>query len=201
MSNFTTREALFSAFLNTDQKEWEHMVGQFATEGVDVKHKLYYMSLDPTLDGPYILSESFEDKLAMSHDQWYKEVFTIALPDRLLTSPDIQGCWNQVFNKVKHCFAYEPDATKPIDVYLYEVDITNCVVIDNDELTRNFLVHDAYVNRTHAVFGHPVLKQVKHIAIKNTLNYPDEYCTYYYPFNCGNYMQRLLSTPLEIINS
>lgn len=201
MSNFTTREALFSAYLNTDQKEWEYVVGQFATEGADVNHKLYYMSLDPSLEGNYLLNESFEDILAKSSDYEYSEVFTIALPYRLLTSPDIQGCWNQVFSKVKHCFAYESDFNKPIDLYLYEVDVSNCVVINDTELTRNNLVHDAYVNRTHAVFGHPVLKQVQKYTIKNTLSYPDEYCTYYHPFNDGKYMQRLLSTPLELIDS
>lgn len=199
MSNFTTREALYSAYLNTDQLEWAHIAGQLATEGCDVDHKLYYLSLDPTLNGPYLLDASFEDKLAMNGDQDYREIFTIALPHRLLTSPDLQGCWNQVYSRIKHCFAYETDIAKPIDLYLYEVDVNDCVVIDSNELTHNYLVHDAYTNHTHAVFGHPILTQVKHLQIRNTLNYPDERCTYYHPFNDERYMSTMLSTPLEII--
>lgn len=199
MSNFTNREALYSAYLNTDQLEWEHLLGQLATEGQDIPHKLYYLSLDPSLNGPYILDVNFEDKLAMNGDQDYRELFTIALPYRLLTSPDLQGCWNQVYSRIKHCFAYETDITKPIDLYLYEVDVSDCVVIDSTELTNNYLVHDAYTNHTHAVFGHPILKQVKHLKVKNTLGYPDECCTYYYPFNDGRYIPSLLSTPLEFV--
>lgn len=198
MSNFTNREALYSAYRNTDEKEWEYLVGKFATEGLDVSDKLYYLSLDPNLNGPYILGNSFEDNLAANGDFYFQEIYTIALPDRLLTSPSVQGCWNQIFNKVKHCFAYETDLTKDIDVYLYEVDVSDCVVINDTELTSNYLVHDAYVNKTHAVFGHPKLKLVEHMSVENTLSYPDEYCTYYYPFNSGEYIQRLLSTPMVL---
>lgn len=201
MSNFTNREALYSAFVDTPEMEWASFCGQFATEGTTTTTPLYYLSLDPNLGGDYIIGECFEDKLTAMGDHYHQELFTVALPPRLLTSPDIQGCWNQVFNKVKHCFAYESDFTKPIDVYLYEVDVTNCVVIGNHELTTNWLVHDAYMNQTHAVFGHPTLKPVQKFSVTNTLGYPDEYCTYYYPFNDGRYLQALLSTPLEVIET
>lgn len=201
MSNFTNREALYSAFVNTPEIEWASFCGQFAVEGCDVKTPLYYLSLDPNLAGAYALGECFEDKLTDRGDHYYQELFTVALPPRLLTSPDIQGCWNQVFSKVKHCFAYESDFTKPIEVYLYEVDVSDCVVIQDQALAQSWLVHDAYMNQTHAVFGHPKLKPVQKLNIKNTLGYPDEYCTYYYPFNDGRYLQALLSTPLEVIET
>lgn len=199
MSNFTNRQALYSAYCNTNEIEWASLMGKLAVEGQELPTKLFYLSLDPTLDGKYVLDENFDDKLAKAADQHYQEQFTIALPHRLLASPDIQGCWNQVFKRVKHCFAYETDMTKPIELYLYEVDLSDCVVIDDKALTTNWLVHDAYAAQSHAIFGHPVLKQVQKLTVKNTLNYPDEYCTYYYPFNDGQYLQSLLSTPLEVI--
>ena len=199
MSNFTNRQALYSAYCNTNEIEWASLMGKLAVEGQELPTKLFYLSLDPTLDGKYVLDENFDDKLAKAADQYYQEQFTIALPHRLLASPDIQGCWNQVFKRVKHCFAYETDATKPIELYLYEVDLSDCVVIDDKALTTNWLVHDAYAAQSHAIFGHPVLQQVQKLTVKNTLNYPDEYCTYYNPFNDGAAMQCLLSTPLEIL--
>ena len=201
MSNFTNRQALYNAYCGTDDLAWASIMGTLATEGTDVPSKLYYLSLDPSLDGNYVLQENFDDIFAKAADAHYQEQFTITLPHRLLTSPTIQGCWNQVYRRVKHCFAYETDLAKPIDIYLYEVDVTDCVVIDDVALTTNWLVHDAYMSQSHAVFGHPVLKQVQKLTIKNTLNYPDEYCTYYNPFNDGSYMQCLLSTPLEILDT
>lgn len=200
MQTFINREALYDAYINTDEKVWEGVVGQYAKEGRDVEGKLYYLSIDPNLSGPYPLNSSFEDAIAMAGDFYYKELFTVTLPYRLLTSDTLQGAWNQIYGKLRHYFSHTMSLDSPMELYLYEVELPDCVVIDSDALTKQWLVHDAYMNGTTAVFGHPTLKLTEKLTVKNTFYYPDELCTYYYPFNDGKYMSLLLSTPLEIIN-
>lgn len=200
MQTFINRESLYDAYINTDEKEWERVVGQYAKEGHEVEGKLYYLSIDPNLTGPYELDSSFEDAVAMAGDFYYKELFTVALPYRLLAADSLQGAWNQVYGKLRHYYSYTYPVDAPLEIYLYEVELPDCLVIDNRELTEHWLVHNAYANGTCAVFGHPTLKLTEKLTVKNTFYYPDELCTYYYPFNDGKYMSLLLSTPLEIIN-
>lgn len=200
MQTFINREALYDAYINTDEKVWEGVVGQYAKEGSEIEDKLYYLSIDPNISGPYVLNSGFEDAVAMAGDFYYRELFSIALPYRLLTSRTLQGAWNQIYAKLRHRYGYNAPLDVPMEIYLYEVELPDCLVIDTDELTRQWLVHDAYANATCAVFGHPVLKLVEKLTVKNTFHYPDEMCTYYYPFNDGKYMQCLLSTPLEVVS-
>lgn len=201
MSNFTNRQALYSAYCNTNEIEWETIMGAYAVEGINHTTPLYYLSLDSELEGNFVIDESYDDIIAKSGDFYTQEVMTIALPQRLLANTCIQGCWNQIFSKISKCFRTETDFNMPINLYLYEIDLTDCVVIDNQTLVNEHLVHNAYTSDTHAVFGLPQLKLKQQLVVKNTLNYPDEYCTYYHPFNSGKYIQQLLSTPLEIIAS
>lgn len=201
MSTYPNRETLFSVYMNTDEKEWETVMGAYAVEGASHPTPLYYLSLDSSLEYNFVIDESFDDIIAKSGDFYTQEVMTIALPQRLLANTCVQGCWNQIFSKLAQCFRTETDFNMPINLYLYEIDLTNCVVIDNQTLVNEHLVHNAYTSNTHAVFGLPQLKLKQHLVVKNTLNYPDEYCTYYHPFNSVKYMQQLLSTPLEIIAS
>ena len=199
MSTYPNRETLFSVYINTDEKEWESVMGQYAVEGVDHPTPLYYLSLDPNLQGNFVIGESYDDSLALSGDFATQESLTVALPQRLLANPTIQGCWNQIYWKLAHCYRGETDFNRPIHLYLYEVDKTNTVVIDNNALVHEHLVHNAHTSETCAVFGLPQLKLVQQLVVKNTLNYPDERCTYYVPFNDPKYNPRLLSTTLEIV--
>lgn len=199
MATYPNRETLFNVYMNTDEKEWERVMGAYAVEGVNHPTPLYYLSLDSQLEGNFVIDESFDDKLAKSGDFYTQEVMSITLPQRLLANTSVQGCWNQIYSKLTQLFRTETDFNMPINLYLYEIDLTNCVVIDNQTLVDEYLVHNAYTSDTHAVFGLPQLKLVQQLVVKNTLNYPDEYCTYYHPFNHSKYMQQLLSTPLEII--
>lgn len=199
MTTYPNRETLFNVYTNTDEKQWETVMGAYAVEGVNHPTPLYYLSLDPFLEGNFVIDESYDDVIAKSGDFYTQEVMTIALPQRLLTNTSIQGCWNQIFSKVAQCFRTETDFKAPINLYLYAVDLTDCVVIDNETLVSEHLVHNAFTSDTHAVFGLPQLKMVKHLLVKNTFNYPDEHCTYYHPFNDPKYLQQLLSTPLEIV--
>lgn len=43
-------------------------------------------------------------------------------------------------------------------------------MIDNRTLVDEYIVHNAYTNNTHAVFGLPKLKLVQQLLVKNTLN-------------------------------
>lgn len=200
MQTFINRESVYDAYINTDEKDWEYVVGQYAKEGNTIEGKLYYFSIDPNLSGPYKLNSSFEDAEAMAGDFYYRELFTIALPYRLLAANSIQGAWNQVYGKLRNYCSYTHPVDTPLEIYLYEVQLPDCVVIDNRELTEKWLVHNAYANGTCAVFGHPKLKLTQKLTVRNTFHYPDEMCTYYYPFNDGKYLQCLLSTPFEVIS-
>lgn len=200
MSNYTNREMLFNEYLNTDPKLWESMMGAYAVEGRNCQSKQYYLSLDSGLENNFVISESYDDIVARNNDMYYQQLFSIPLPQRLLTNTDLQGCWNQFFPRLLECYKMETDYSRPIELYMYEVDLTDCVVIENRNLVENNMIYNAYCNNTHAVFGHPKLKLVERILVANTLAYPDERCTYYYPFNNNRYMQCLLSTPLEILN-
>lgn len=199
MSTYPNRETLFHVYSNTNANEWEIEMGNYAVEGVDYPTPLYYLSLDPNLEGNFVIDESFDDRYANSGDFYTQEVFTVTLPQRLIANTDIQGCWNQAFAKILVCYRGETDFNRPINLYLYEVDTTNCVVINSDVLSTGRHLHNAFTSNSHAVFGLPQLKLTQQLVVKNTLNYPDEYCTYYHPFNERKYAQCLLSTPLDII--
>lgn len=199
MSIFLNRETLYDVYSSADEITWAKQIGYLATEGNIFKSKLYYLSLDSNLNGAYHVTRSFEDNQTDAGDCHYKELYEIALPERLITSTTIQGAWNQIHGKLRYLFGYECDLDVLFNLYLYEVDTTDCLIIDDRSLTVNWLVHDAYINQTHAVFGFPMLKMVNQLTVRNTLSYPDEYCTYYYPYNDSRYMQCLLSTPLEIV--
>ena len=198
-ATYPNRETLYHIYANTPESDWEVTMGQYAIEGVDCPSKLFYLSLDPTLETNFAITASYDDHLATSSDFYTQEVLTITLPQRMLANTDVQGCWNQVFPKIAECLRTETDYNRPIELYLYKVDVTNCVVIDNHDLVHNHLVHNAFTSNTHAVFGLPKVRMVQHLLVRNTLNYPDEGCTYYHPFNDNKYMQRLLSTPLDIL--
>lgn len=199
MSTYPNREALFNAYTDTNEKTWEYLMGKYAVEGVNCPTRLFYLSLDSTLESNFVIAESHDDKLARFGGFADQEALTVTLPQRLLANTDIQGCWNQIFWRLAQVFRTETDFSQPLIMYLYEVDKTNTVVIDNAILVNEHLVHNAFTSDTHAVFGLPKLKLIQKLTVKNTLNYPDERCTYYLPFNDSKYNQRLLSTSLEIM--
>lgn len=200
MSTFTSREEVFNQYISSDATAWAKFIGQYAVEGKSCNTPLYYLSLDPCLENEFFIDKTFEDYLASQGDCYLQEVLTITLPERLLVSTNVQGCWNQMFARIWNCFSGEAGLNRPIDLYLYEVDLTNTVIVDNETLVRNNHLHNAFTNDTYAVFGLPKLKLIKHMSVENTLNYPDEHCTYYHPFNDCRYEPRLLSTPLIIMN-
>ena len=100
MSNYPNRETLFNVYMNTDEKEWERVMGAYAVEGVEHPQPLYYLSLDPNLESNFVIGESFDDRVAKLGDFYTQEVMTIALPQRLLANTDLQGCWYQIFSKL-----------------------------------------------------------------------------------------------------
>lgn len=200
MTTYPNRKTLYHEFINSDPKSWETIMGSYAVEGVDCPSTLYYLSLDNTLETSFVINETHDDRLAATSDHYWQEVLTIALPQRLLANTDLQGCWNQLFPRLLDRYKHETDYSRPIELYLYEVDLTNCVVIDNRTLVSENIVHNAFANNTHAVFGLPKLKLRERILAVNTIAYPDEKCTYYHPFNDSRYMQTLLSTPFDILN-
>ena len=199
MTTYSNRETLFNEYMNTPEKQWEINMGQYAVEGTELPTTLYYLSTDPNLDDNFVITESYDDMLAQTGVTGTQEELVITLPQRLLANTDIQGCWNQVYSKIEYCYRTEQDFNRPIHLYLYEVDLTNTVVLTNETLVSNHLVHNAFINNTHAVFGLPKLKIVQEYVVRNTFNYPDERCVYYVPFNDCKYTPRLLSTTLDII--
>ena len=198
MSNFINREALYNAYVNSNEHTWAIEMGRLAHEGSVQSTTLYYLSTDAMLENDYVIDESFDDRYALQHGNGIQEVFTIPLPQRLMVGSDYQACWNQSYNKLSQVFTSLIDTSTPIELYLYVVDVSNCVIIDNQELVDNNIVHNAFTSNIHAVFGHPKLKLVEKIFVENTFNYPDETCTYYHPFNDNRYAPVLLSTPLVI---
>ena len=162
---------------------------------------MYYLSLDSNLENDFVIGVSHDDNLARFSGFAGQEILTIALPQRLLANTDIQGCWNQIYWRLAQSYRTETDFSKPLELYLYEIDKTDTVVINNDVLTNEHLVHNAFTSNTHAVFGLPKLRMLQKLVVKNTFNYPDERCTYYVPFNDPKYNPRLLSTTLEILST
>lgn len=200
MNTYIDRDTLFREYMSTSPSSWETVMGSFAMEGVDCTTPLYYLSLDPTLAETFYITESYDDRIAKNSDITWQAIFGVPLPQRLLANTSAQECWNQIFPRIHECFRLEAHYDKPIALYLYRVHLDDCVVIDGETMAGEHILHNAHINNTHAVFGHPRLEMVRKLQVKNTLACADEERQYYQPFNDNRQMQCLLSTPLEILH-
>lgn len=64
--------------MNTNEKEWEYVMGTYVIEGVDHPQSLYYLSLDSSLESNFVISESFDDRIAKLGDFYTQEVRTVS---------------------------------------------------------------------------------------------------------------------------
>lgn len=192
-----TREVQFSQYKDTDPNEWATYINSLSVPPHAIDIPLYHMSFDEAASGDW----EPRKLLRNPNNSDAHPIFGELLPNRISTSPTIEGCWAGIFAYLFEELKANRNNHKEVKAYLYRATPKRgCRILTPDTLCNNFLVHDAHLTQEHCLLGPVHMTLERTLILKNTTTYPLKRWIKDHPFGNKDY-GGLHYPPIEIISN